>query len=118
MDADTIRHMKTTFSPSSLKLYDTCPRQYQARYITNETPFTDTEATIYGKRMHAALEHAIDGTTPLPDEFRHLQRVVDTVRGYPGRINTEIELAVDHGGYAIPFNDPAATLRNILDYLA
>ena len=49
-------------SYSKLKTWLTCPRQYEAKYITREwPPFHDTPATLRGKKIHQALERAVRG---------------------------------------------------------
>ena len=49
-------------SYSKLKTWLTCPRQYEAKYITKEwPPFHDTPATIRGKEIHRTLEGCLQG---------------------------------------------------------
>ena len=36
------------WSFSSLKLFQTCPKKYEAEKVTKEVKFTETEATLYG----------------------------------------------------------------------
>lgn len=47
------------WSFSSLSTYDRCPRQAQARYITKEMPYEESEAAAYGNRVHRDLELAV-----------------------------------------------------------
>ncbi len=42
-------------SPTSLGTFLTCPRQFQAKYITKEVVFQPTEASLFGDRGHKGL---------------------------------------------------------------
>lgn len=61
------------WSYSSLKLFDTCPRKYEAERITKEVPFTDNVATIYGKEFHLACEEFIRDGKPLDPRFEWMR---------------------------------------------
>ena len=43
-------------SHSSLSTFETCPRQYEARYILKTLPYQETVATAWGNAAHDALE--------------------------------------------------------------
>lgn len=87
--------MKTiAISHTSLSTFQTCPKQYHAKYITKEVKFTQTEATIYGNRMHEAMEFRLKDKTPLPAEFETLESVAQAVEKMQGELMVERELAV------------------------
>ena len=44
-----------TWSFSSLKEFQQCPRKYYECRVAKNYTFKETEATIYGKEVHAAL---------------------------------------------------------------
>lgn len=91
---DTLHSNTIAISHTSLSTYQTCPKQYHAKYITKEVKFQQTEATIYGNRMHEAMEHRLRNKTPLPEEFASLEGVAATVEHMKGNLMVEMELAI------------------------
>ena len=65
------------WSFSSLKLFETCPRKYQAEKVTKEVPYTETEATVYGTELHKASEDFIRDGTPIPERFAFVRPYLD-----------------------------------------
>ena len=69
-----------TWSHSSLKDYEGCPRRYNEVKVLKNYPFTDTEATIYGKELHTAAEEYIENGTDLPPQFEFLKETLDVLK--------------------------------------
>lgn len=44
------------YSPTKIDTYLTCPRQYQAKYITKEVIFQPTPHTVFGDEVHKAID--------------------------------------------------------------
>lgn len=91
----------TTFipmSPTSIAAMNTCPRQFQAKYITKEVTFQETPAIIWGNRAHKAMENGIKDGTPVPSEFKFLQPVIDTITEFGGTVLSETKLSIDRDG--------------------
>lgn len=82
------------WSFSSIKTYATCPRKYEAEKLTKEVPFTDSEATIYGKEVHKALEDFIKLGVPIPAKFSYVTELAEKLAGMPGVKYTEREFGV------------------------
>lgn len=55
---------KFTWSYTSLSTFLTCPFQYAAKYFYKSVKFQDTEASIWGNRVHAAAETKLKGGIP------------------------------------------------------
>lgn len=92
-------------SPTSLSTMNTCPRQFEAKYITKEVVFKETPATIWGNRAHKALEDGIkSGATP-PAEFSFLQPYIAKFRSFDGIVMSETELAIDRDGNPCSWRD-------------
>lgn len=91
---DTVEPDTIAISHTSLSTYQTCPKQYHAKYITKEVKFQQTEHTIYGNRMHEAMEHRLRSKTPLPEEFAALEDTALAVEQMKGHLMVEMELAV------------------------
>lgn len=86
--------MTLAISHTSLSTYQTCPKQYHAKYITKEVKFQQTEHTIYGNRMHKAMEHRLRNKTPLPEEFATLEGTAVIVEQMKGNLMVEMEVAI------------------------
>jgi hypothetical protein len=97
-------------SYSSLSVFETCPRQYEAKYLTKEVPYVQTPAAAWGDLAHSHLEqylkaggeHQIPGVVPGYEAFGPMnayQRFADWVlnraakRG--GTVLAERSAAVD-----------------------
>ena len=78
------------FSYSSLKQYDSCPRQYAEitvfRNYKNE--FTSPNGD-YGDRAHKAAEEYVKGGGQLDAEFQYFKPTLDVLRSIPGEKLTE-----------------------------
>lgn len=63
-------------SHSSLNVFETCPRQYEAKYITREVKFVQGAAAAWGDRAHLALESYVlsGGANQLPAEMAMYQK--------------------------------------------
>jgi hypothetical protein len=106
------------WSYSSLKLYETCPRKYQAEKVTKEVEFTDTHATIYGKELHTAAELYIKDGGPIDPRFFFIQPYLDKLNSITGEKFCELKLGVkknDGRLVACDFFDPDVWFRGVAD---
>ena len=53
------------YSYSAIKAFKNCQRQYYETRILKNWPFPETEAIMYGKDVHKALEDYIGENKPL-----------------------------------------------------
>lgn len=107
-----------SFSYSSLSMFITCPKQYEAHKVLKYIPFTDTDATMYGKDVHLAAEHYIGLGTPLPEKYNYIKSYLDTLKSIKGDKFCELELGITliDGEYALcDFNDEGRYWRGIAD---
>lgn len=81
-------------SHTALDTFQTCPRQYQAKYVTKEVKFMETDATRYGNRMHTAFENRLKEGLPLSDEFKDLEPMALKILDMKGTLMVERPLAV------------------------
>lgn len=106
------------WSYSSIKLFDTCPRKYEAERITKEVPFTDTVATIYGKEFHLACEEYIRDDKPLDPRFHWMESKLQTLKNMPGEKHCELKVGVkkeDGKLVACDFFDKDVWFRGVAD---
>ena len=71
--------MTVKWSHSALKKYELCPRQYHETIVLKNYPFTDTQATLYGKEYHTAAELYIKEDKPLPPQFEFTKELLDAL---------------------------------------
>lgn len=90
-------------SPTSLQTFLTCPRQYEAKYITREVEFVQNEHAVFGDLVHKSIENYLKHKEPLPSILRPLKTVLDNM----GEVlwGAETKLAVDKQGNPVDFND-------------
>jgi CRISPR/Cas system-associated exonuclease Cas4 (RecB family) len=69
---------------TKVKGFDTCPKQFHARYIEKSLPFVETEATKYGNEVHDAFEHYFKSNRPLPPKLQHYQPYLDALERKEG----------------------------------
>lgn len=106
---------KVKWSHSGLKNYETCPRQYHEVKVLKKWPREETDATLYGTRLHEQAELFIRDGRPLDDDFKFLQPVVDALAAMPGRKLPEYEMALKHDLSPCDFKDPDYWVRGIAD---
>jgi hypothetical protein len=84
-------------SQTALSTFQNCPRMFEAKYVTKEVAFVPSEASMFGNRLHSALEIRIRDHVLLPQEFAHLEWVGHLLDRYraKGEIYVERKLAVD-----------------------
>jgi hypothetical protein len=85
--------------------------------VLKNHPFTDTEATIYGKELHTAAEDYIKDDTPLPPQFAFLQDTLDALKAKPGRKLCEYKMGVTKDLKPCGFLDKDVWVRGIADLL-
>lgn len=102
-------------SPTHLATFRTCPRQYQAKYVTKELPYVETEATRYGIRWHAAIEARLKSKIPLPEEFAGMESLAQSVEEMPGQLYVEEKMAIVRDGRPTTWKGDTTWLRAVLD---
>lgn len=120
--------LTTVLSPSALKKFATCPRQYQAMYITKEVKYQQSEAAVRGERIHTALEEMLllgweDSKWPDPSNKEHARKFVATIdklRDVGWIVKTELEAAVNRDGGPQEWWDkaPVNFIRSRIDVCA
>lgn len=85
---------KVVWSYSSLKQFETCPKQYHHIRVLKDVKDDGNEATIYGKEMHLAAEEYIRDGKPIPEKFNFIKEPLETVNAWKGEKLCEYKLAV------------------------
>lgn len=79
-----------SWSYSAMNTFNTCPRQYYAKYVTKEVPFKQNAAAKWGDDVHKALEDAIKYGGSLPSNMAMYQRLLDAVKLRAKKLDAEL----------------------------
>lgn len=109
--------MKVTWSHSSLKDYEGCPRRYHEVKVLKNYKFQETEATLYGTALHEAAELYVRDGTPLPPQFEFVKDTLDALTAKPGRKLCEHKMGVTADLRPCGFLDKDVWVRGIADLL-
>lgn len=103
------------WSYSSLGAFETCPRRYYLTRITKQVVEPQTEATLWGNRVHKALEDAVAGTAPLGKDFQAYQPIVSKMRTLPGQKHTEQKFGLTASFQPTTFFAKDVWFRGVID---
>ena len=109
--------MTVKWSHSALKDYEGCPRRYHEVKVLKNYPFTDTQATLYGKEYHTAAELYIKEDKPLPPQFEFTKDLLDALKAKPGRKLCEYQMGIRADLTPCGFMDKDVWCRGIADLL-
>ena len=68
-----------SWSFSSLKAFQNCPKQYYHTKVLKQHPVEETEAIRYGSRFHKAAEEYIRDGVMVPSEFAWAKATLDSL---------------------------------------
>lgn len=98
-----------------MNVFFTCPRQYYLQYVKKVIPYTETDATRYGTRVHEALElYGRDGK-PVPEDCQPFTKYVDKLLGLGGEAFFEQQFALTRNLEPCGFDDSSAWCRGVVD---
>lgn len=104
-----------TWSFSSIKLFEQCPKKYYHLKVAKDYSEPDTDATNYGKEFHEAAEHYVDGTAELPPHFEFARGALDKLIALPGEKRCEYEMGLTENLEPCKMDDPNVWWRGIAD---
>jgi len=106
---------KVKWSHSGLKDYEGCARRYHEVKVLKNYPFTDTQATLYGKEVHKAFEDYVKDDTPLPDYLVEHVALLEALKAKTGRKLPEFEMGVKEDLSPCGFKDEDVWARGVAD---
>jgi hypothetical protein len=106
-----------TWSFSSIKLYENCPKKYYHLRVAKSIVEPETEAMLYGTAAHTAAEEFVRDGTPLPRGFAYMQEALEIIREIPGEKLCEFKLGLKEDLSPCEFNDPEVYFRGIADLI-
>jgi hypothetical protein len=104
-----------TWSYSSLKQYQNCPKQYQEIRVLKNYIVKENEAMMYGKEVHSALENYVKEGVELAKNYQRFKPIVDALIKIPGEKYTEYEMALTYHKTPCKFDSDDRWVRGIAD---
>ncbi len=86
---------KLSHSFSSTELFETCPKQYHARYVEKSIKSEDSAESLAGTRDHKSLENRLLDGTPLPPHLAKHEDKCDLITNSGFIVKPEQELAIN-----------------------
>jgi hypothetical protein len=83
------------WSYSALTAFETCPKRFQLTRVTKQVFEPQTEATVWGNKVHKALELFAKTGSPLPADMKAYERYVKKIQAYEGKRVVEERVALD-----------------------
>lgn len=108
----------TTWSYSSIKTFDQCPKKYYHLKIAKDVKDVAGPEADYGTEAHSAAEEFIKTGAPVPSKFTYMQGLLDSLAAIPGEKHTELRLGIkltDDGYAPCGFFDKDVWWRGIAD---
>jgi len=104
-----------TWSYSSLKQYQNCPKQYQEIRVLKNYIVKENQAMLYGKEVHTALEEYVRDNKPLAKNYQRFKGMVDSLVNIKGDKYVEYEMALRFDKTPCDFHDEDRWVRGIAD---
>lgn len=104
-------------SHTSISCFETCPRQYEAKYILKTVKFEQGEAAAWGDAVHCALEARVKTGEPLPSNMSMYAKWGDAIAARAGEKIIEGAFGIRRDLSPCDFKDPEAWMRAKLDVL-
>lgn len=105
------------WSHSSLTTYVGCPKKYYHLKVSKDFEDSPNEASLWGNRVHEALEFRLRDKTPLPEEYSEYEEYAKAIEVVAGEMLVEKELAITKDLKPCAMDDPDAWCRGIVDVL-
>lgn len=102
-----------TISPSKLSTYETCPRQYEAKYITKEVRFQSNAHADFGNAVHKNIEDYLLGKGELAQRLIPMKEIFD--KHAPKLIATERKMGMTVNGKPAPMYGNGSWINCITD---
>ncbi len=103
------------WSYSSLQAFETCSRRFYLTRIKKLVSEPQSEAMMWGNKVHKALELAVEGSQGLAPDFRQYQPIVDRLRATEGKKFTEQKFGLTESYKPTTFFGKDVWMRGVLD---
>jgi PD-(D/E)XK nuclease superfamily len=103
---------------SSLKSFETCPRQWSEVTFYKNFPFQRGTAAFEGEDVHKLIAEALSGGEPLPPGYGHVEKIIAPIQASGFTLLPEYKMAVDSNMNGVPYDSPNRLFRGDADLLA
>lgn len=107
--------LKNAWSYSALTAFETCPRRFQLTRVTKQVREPQTEATIWGNKVHKALEDFAKSGKPLTPDLEKYAKYVKKIQSYEGKRVVEERVALDRNFRPTTWMAKDVWVRGIID---
>ena len=107
--------LKNAWSYSALTAFETCPRRFQLTRVTKQVREPQTEATIWGNKVHKALEDFAKSGKPLSPDLKKYEKYVKKIQSYEGKRVVEERVALDRNFRPTTWMAKDVWVRGIID---
>lgn len=105
-----------SFSYSSLKMFENCPRKFAETLVYGNYKDVFVSANgDYGDRMHKEAQRVIETGAASQPEFEFLRPTLDTLAAIPGTKYTEYKLGLSRDGKTLEWNNRTRWFQGIAD---
>ena len=104
-----------SWSYSSIKLFDQCPKKYYHLRVLKDVKEPPTDAITYGKEFHEAAELYIKDGKPIPPQFAFAKNALDNLKQLEGEKHCELEMGLTENLEPCGFKDPNVWWRGVAD---
>jgi hypothetical protein len=106
-----------TWSYSSIKLFEQCPRKYYHLRVAKDVKEPETEAITYGKLFHKCAEEYVRDGKNLPKQFAFVKEALDNLKQLQGEKLCEYEMGLTENLEPCAFMADNVWWRGIADLL-
>lgn len=103
------------WSYSQLTAYETCPKRFELTRVSKKVVEPQTEATIWGNKVHKALELFAKEGKPLSPDLKKYERYVKKIQSYEGKRVVEERIALDRNFRPTKWMAKDVWVRGIID---
>lgn len=109
--------MTITWSFSSLKTFQQCPRKYYHIKVAQDVVDKPHEAALYGSAVHKAAEDHMRDGVPVPPKYGYMGPILDALKNIPGERHCELELGLKEDLSPCAFHAKGVWWHGIIDLL-
>tara|TARA_R110002020_G_scaffold38286_3_gene115218 strand:- start:395 stop:1063 length:669 start_codon:yes stop_codon:yes gene_type:complete len=106
------------WSYSSINLFKQCPKKYYHLRVAKDIKEKESEALLYGSRVHTAAEEYVRDGTPIPKAFSYIKPAIDAVlASNKGEAHCELRLGLTENLKPCKFFAKDVWYRGVIDLL-
>jgi len=106
------------WSYSSISLFQQCPKKYYHLRVAKDVKEKESEALLYGTRVHKVAEEYVRDGVSIPQAFSYIKNPIDTIlETNEGETHCELKLGVTERLKPCGFFDEDVWYRGVIDLL-